>query len=581
MSLFIFLKMLTAMACVGLATTIVVRDPGFKPNRLMGALLACIGWWALCEVGVTVAESESLRMAIMRSSALGWMPVSSVFFHTYAELRGNRGLDLHRLTPWLYACSISIALAYMLTPWGLTGLSPLPPHAWKLEFGWLIGPGLAIAVVPAVIVLVAWRRSTPRNGSGGERRTAFVVLASIGAAVGVAVVTDAMLPLLGVHPPLMGSTAVAAACGVIALHLQRYGFSLLSADAFAEEIIGSLPDGVALVRRDGTIRYVNPILADLAGLDATDARRRSIFELMPRIPTSLEHVQPGSELVLRCTDGRGLPVVVSPVAVTHERRGIVGFALIVRDRRDVAGLRQRLVLSARLAAVGDLSSGIAREIMRPMLEVRGSLTDLKLHWQVITLDVDKVGLGERAADIVAEGDDLISESLEGVDRITGLVRNVQGFGQPSAGELEETAVNDLVEHALRIALSGAGPQISLDLDLVPGLPAVACRRSELERVLVNLVVNAFHAVGDEGHVVVSTAARSGGVVIRVKDDGCGIPAALRDRIFDPFFTTKPVGEGTGLGLAICYHIVRNHGGTIAVESARDLGTTFTIELPAV
>ena len=98
---------------------------------------------------------------------------------------------------------------------------------------------------------------------------------------------------------------------------------------------------------------------------------------------------------------------------------------------------------------------------------------------------------------------------------------------------------------------------------------------------MNLVVNAVHAVGEAGHVRICTRPRSGGVVIQVTDDGCGIPASLRDRIFDPFFTTKPVGEGTGLGLAICYHIVRNHGGTIAVESTRDLGTTFTLDLPAV
>jgi signal transduction histidine kinase len=300
---------------------------------------------------------------------------------------------------------------------------------------------------------------------------------------------------------------------------------------------------------------------------------------MPGISPSLEEVEPDTELVLRRMDGRGLPVVVNPVAVTHERRGTVGYALIVRDRRDVVALRHRLVNSARLAAVGDLSAGIAREIMRPILDVRGSLSDLELHFRVLTLDVEKAGLGERAVDIVEEGRDLIAESLEGVDRVTDLVRSVQGFAPPTVGKPERTDPNTLVEHALRVALSGFGKTIDFRLDLQPDLPPIACRRSELEQVIINLVVNACHAVGDDGRVVVTTGTRAGGVRIRVIDDGCGVPLALRDRIFDPFFTTKPVGEGTGLGLAICYHIVRNHGGSIAVDSVRGRGATFTVDLP--
>ena len=581
MTALILLKMLTAMACAALATAIVVRDPGFVPNRLMGAVIGCVGWWALCEAMCAMAPTNEMGVVIMRLTGLGWIPVSSFLFHTFAELRGNSRSPIHRWTPWLYGLSGAFALGYAFTPWGLVSLEATPPTGWKLEFGWLFAPAFLIAVVPAIIVLVAWRASSPRNGSGGERRTATVVVTSLGGAVGLAVISDALLPLVNVYPPLMGSTALAISCAVIAIHLQRFGFSLLSADAFAEEIIGSLPDGVALVRRDGSIRYLNPILADLSGLSTAEATRRNVHDLILRMPAHLDAVTPGTELLLRCSDGHGLPVIVSPVAVVHERRGPVGYALIVRDRRDVVALRHRLVNSARLAAVGDLSAGIAREIMRPMLEVRGSLTDLKLHWQVLALDVEKAGLGEPASDIVAEGDDLIGESLEGVDRVTNLVRNVQGFSEPAQGERKVVDPNELVEHAVRVALPGAAAGVELDVQLDPDVPEVACRRGELEQVIVNLVVNAIHAVGDEGRVLVSTEQRSGGVVIRVNDDGCGIPASLRDRIFDPFFTTKPVGEGTGLGLAICYHIVRKHGGTIAVDSGPKTGTTFTIDLPAL
>jgi signal transduction histidine kinase len=579
MTIFILLKMLTALGCMALASTIVVRDPGAKVNRLMGAILGCLGWWALAEVLWTVADSDQLALRIARSSAFGWLLVSAFAFHTFVELRGNPRSPINRIVPWTYGLSLTCATLYALTPWGLESLSPLP-QGWKVTFGWLIVPGILITVVPVLLALLAWRASAPRNGSGGERRTASVVFVSLAVALLTAVMTDAVLPLFGVYPPLMGSTAVAAACGVIALHLQRYGFSLLSADAFAEEIIGSLPDGVMLVRRDGSVRYANTILAELACIDEADARRCTIGDLLPELPDNLEDVAAGTETVLRRSNGTRLPVVVSPVAVTHERRDIVGFALIVRDRRDVVGLRDRLVRSTRLAAVGDLSAGIAREIMRPMLEVRTSLADLKLHWQVLTLDIEKAGLAAESEDIVTEGNDLIDESLEGVDRVTQLVRNVQGFSLESSSRRSTADVNEIVEHSLRVALSGVGPGVRLETDLAAGLPPVACRQNELEQVVVNLVVNAFQAVQGSGCVRVETIPRTGGVLVRISDDGCGIPEAMLDRIFDPFFTTKPVGEGTGLGLAICYHIVRNHGGTLSVESGRGLGTTFTVDLPA-
>ena len=579
MTVYVLLKMATAIACTALAATIVVRDPGFKANRLMGAVLACIGWWSMCEVLWTVSDSPELTLAIARASALGWMPVSAFFFHAFAELRGNPRSPIHKLTPWLYGLSFSAASLYAFTPYGIESMSRLP-HGWQLTFGWLVVPGLLIAVVPALLVLLAWRASAPRNGSGGERRTSTVVFVSIASAVVVAAMTDVILPLFEIYPPLMGSTAVAAACCVIAIHLQRYGFSLLSADAFAAEIIGALPDGIALVRRDGSVRYVNPILAEELGLDMLEARSRTITDLLPHLPVRLQDVGAGTETLLRRHDGTDLPVVVSPVAVTHERRGIVGFALIVRDRREVVALRDRLVRSTRLAAVGDLSAGIAREIMKPMADVRMSLMDLKLHWQVLAIDIDKAGLGDDPDGIVSEGDELIAESLEGVERVTQLVRNVQGFSTEVASQRSVVDVNEIVEHALRVALPGVGAGVSLEPDFDPDCLLVAGHRNELEQVVVNLVVNAFQAVANSGCVRVKTATREGRVIIRVSDDGCGIPQAMIDRVFDPFFTTKPVGEGTGLGLAICYHIVRNHGGTLSVNSVRDEATTFTVDLPA-
>jgi signal transduction histidine kinase len=111
------------------------------------------------------------------------------------------------------------------------------------------------------------------------------------------------------------------------------------------------------------------------------------------------------------------------------------------------------------------------------------------------------------------------------------------------------------------------------------MPDLIGVRSEIEQVLVNIIVNACHAAGNAGEVNVVAETSGDMAFIHVRDEGEGIEASILDRVFDPFFTTKPVGEGTGLGLAISYHIVRNHGGEIRVATRPGAGTTFTVELP--
>jgi C4-dicarboxylate-specific signal transduction histidine kinase len=252
---------------------------------------------------------------------------------------------------------------------------------------------------------------------------------------------------------------------------------------------------------------------------------------------------------------------------------------VVRDLREVMDIRERLIRSARLAAVGDLSVGIAEEITRPIVLARRSLKTLSKQWSEVR-DVARKELRDdmQLGALVDEGDDLISESSVGIERISAIARDVRGFSGSAPAERGPVVIEDLVESAIRIARPRAGGHVVIEHEVgdVPDLIAV---RSELEQVLVNLIVNACHAVGDQGEVRVVAEQRDNLVLLHVSDEGEGIEASILDRIFDPFFTTKPVGEGTGLGLAISYHIVRNHGGEIRVATRQYSGTTFTVELP--
>ncbi|HEX6832301.1 MAG TPA: ATP-binding protein, partial [Rudaea sp.] len=158
----------------------------------------------------------------------------------------------------------------------------------------------------------------------------------------------------------------------------------------------------------------------------------------------------------------------------------------------------------------------------------------------------------------------------------------------STSEKEPAELGELIKVATTVARNEWKYVADLAIDVDPQLPPVPCLRDEIGQVIMNLVVNAAHAVGDvvrargEGKGAITIRARRDGDMaeIRVQDSGTGIPDAIRARVFDPFFTTKPVGRGTGQGLAICYAIViEKHQGQIFFESVEGKGTTFVVRLP--
>jgi signal transduction histidine kinase len=147
-----------------------------------------------------------------------------------------------------------------------------------------------------------------------------------------------------------------------------------------------------------------------------------------------------------------------------------------------------------------------------------------------------------------------------------------------------TDLNGVVESAVRVAGSEWQGVAELCTELDPGLPPVPCLAGGINQVIVNMLVNAAHAIeargaGPPGRIVVSTRQAGDAAEIRITDNGSGMSEDVRARVFDPFFTTKDVGRGTGQGLAIAHGVVKKHSGSIAVDSERGRGTCFTIRLP--
>jgi two-component system NtrC family sensor kinase len=233
-------------------------------------------------------------------------------------------------------------------------------------------------------------------------------------------------------------------------------------------------------------------------------------------------------------------------------------------------LDERLLQSQKLAAIGELSAGIAHEINNPLAIIRQ-----EAEWMHLVMKK----LGDRPE--LAELQGSVHQIVEQVDRCTEITRNLLDFARKRDPVIQGVDVNRVTEDMTRLVEREARHNnISIVRQYDRELPMIYSDAPQLRQVILNFLTNATQAVGKDGEVTITT--RWGGadeVDIVISDTGCGIPEANLSKIFDPFFTTKPPGQGTGLGLSICHGIIQRLGGRIAVVSTVGQGTEFTITLP--
>jgi two-component system NtrC family sensor kinase len=262
----------------------------------------------------------------------------------------------------------------------------------------------------------------------------------------------------------------------------------------------------------------------------------------------------------------------------------------VRKNREKDGM---LLHQDKLASIGQLAAGVAHEINNPMGFIMGNLNTLKEY--VISLQkycrfVDET-VPENSRSVLQEFrkqldldyilDDLqplLVESSEGAERVRRIVLDLKDFARPDEQEMYEADLNQLTQSTINIVRNELRYVAQLDLQLGE-LPLVVCHPQQINQVISNLLVNAAHALEQQGVITVRTWQEGSFVVLSVADTGKGILPENLTRIFDPFFTTKEVGKGTGLGLSISYDIIKKHGGEITVASEAGKGTIFTVQLP--
>jgi len=234
-------------------------------------------------------------------------------------------------------------------------------------------------------------------------------------------------------------------------------------------------------------------------------------------------------------------------------------------------LNAQLIQSQKLAALGELSAGLAHEINNPI-----AIIAQECEWAA-----HLVGEAGKTCDAdFAEVRDSLREIRSQVDRCKNITHKLLDFARKREPVLQDVDVVRLIDDMARLVDKEASyKNVTLQRDLPEDLPLVRTDAPLLRQVVLNLMTNALHAVGKGGRIAVSAAVADEHVDITVRDDGCGIAPENMDKIFNPFFTTKPPGQGTGLGLSLCHNLVQGMGGTILVDSAPGRGAAFTVRLP--
>jgi two-component system, NtrC family, sensor kinase len=304
--------------------------------------------------------------------------------------------------------------------------------------------------------------------------------------------------------------------------------------------------------------------------------------------------------------GRIFPVEITASYIEFDGQEY-SFAF-VRDITERRELEAQLRQAHKLEGIGQLSAGIAHEINTPTQFVTDNLTFLRDSWKATckllelyrnairdaagalsSAAVAAVNEAEHDLDldfIVTEVPHAIEQSLDGAYRVAKIVRAMKEFSHPDSAEKTNTDLNRAAESTITVARNEWKYVAEVETEFDKTLPAVLCYPGDVNQVILNVLVNAAHAIKEKGNdaakglITIRTRRRGEFAEISVTDTGTGIREAIRTRIFDPFFTTKEVGKGTGQGLSLAHSlIVKKHGGKIWFETEMGRGTTFFIDLP--
>lgn len=338
-------------------------------------------------------------------------------------------------------------------------------------------------------------------------------------------------------------------------------------------LLDSAGDMILLRDITGKILYINDAGCKAYGYTKEEAMKMNIRDLIA--PEKVEGVSPRNEELLKkgearfetthvCKDGTKIPL-----EIYHRLIKLGDDFAIISVERDISERRkmeEQLIITDRLASIGELAAGVAHEVNNPLTSVIG-FSELLLE--------------QPLPENIKED---LTTILNEAQRAAGVVRNLLTFAHKHTAVKQPVNLNDIIKNALELRVYEENiNNISVITRLAPDLEPVTADASQLQQVFFNIITNAEYFMIETHHggtLTITTENIGGNIRASFADDGPGMTAENLSRLFTPFFTTKPVGRGTGLGLSICHGIITSHEGRMYAESVPGKGATFIVELPA-
>jgi PAS domain S-box-containing protein len=359
--------------------------------------------------------------------------------------------------------------------------------------------------------------------------------------------------------------------------IRRLEDELAEKHQFMANILQDSADAIITLDPDNVITSWNRGAEAIFGYTAAEVTGRSIdFLLPPELQESDELALISERLRTRgavrsyqterlTKDGRRIQVIFTRTAIRDESGKVIGSSAVLKDVTTFRNLERQLADAEHLATLGELSAGLAHEIKNPLAGIKGA--------------IDVIRDSMPATELHRE---ILGDVLHEVNRIDKIVRDLLNYAKPKPPSVSEIHLVDVAQRLVTMARQSSKKEAqSIRLLLSGEIPGFSGDETQLEQVLLNLLLNAQAALPVDGHITVRLSYEPEEHVIRmeVTDDGPGIPEEIRRKIFQPFFTTRT--DGTGLGLATCLKNVQYHGGTIDVWSDAGRGTRFTVNLPLI
>jgi PAS domain S-box-containing protein len=328
---------------------------------------------------------------------------------------------------------------------------------------------------------------------------------------------------------------------------------------FSENIIESLPLGVATLDESLRVKYWNSGMELITGVEKSDALNSVAADLLtclePRLFTPDIH-----EGEITCKRNFE-PQIILKGHMSRLTGAQKGYVLVLEDITEKKKIEEELFRATKHASVGRLAAGVAHEIGNPLASISSLVQELQ------------------AESLTSFTKESLTTINQHVHRIARIVRNLGDFARLYPRQKVPTSLREILENTLSLVRYDKNfKKIEIRAD-VGDTPPLTIDPDQIQQVFLNLILNARDAMPDGGHLDISVKQADGHVEMRFADTGRGIDAEVKDKVFDPFFSTKGPTKGTGLGLSICYSIIKDHGGTIEIDSEKGKGTRFIIKMP--